>query len=589
MSPQPPRTQGAARGKRGGRLTFKIASTAAEFEAIHRLNHATFAVEIPQHAANRHRRLIDPYHRENTYVICLCGEMVVGMVAGRCSRPFSLDRKIANLDAHLPAHRKAVEIRLLAVAPRYRYSTVFVGLVSRIARYFVDEQCDLALISGTVRQLRLYQQMGFRPFASPVGTAEALYQPMFLTLQALQQTPLLHSGDARARTVANFLPGPVAMRADVLAAFAAKSVSHRDACFIEQLDRVRKRLTELVCAPHVVLLVGTGTLGNDAVAAQLRCIGGQGLIVSNGEFGERLADHARRWDLPFSAVHFEWGRAYDWPRLQAIVERSRPKWVWAVLCETSTGIHNAKERLRALCASVGADLCLDAVSAVGLFPVNLEGVRFATAVSGKGLAAPAGLVGVFYDGRIAPPGRAPRYLDLAYYESNSGVPFTHSSNLVASLDCSLTATSWPEKFERVARASCALRADLRTRGLQLVAAEADAAPGIVTIALPSGADSQAVAIAMQAAGIHIAWMSAYLRQRNWVQICLMGEFDAAALRRAPRLLAQAIAGCRVQYATTSAAGPQRTLASIAPRTWSGRVSALDGRQPFAAGETIKPA
>jgi hypothetical protein len=94
---------------------------------------------------------------------------------------------------------------------------------------------------------------------------------------------------------------------------------------------------------------------------------------------------------------------------------------------------------------------------------------------------------------------------------------------------------------------------------------------------------------MQAAGIHIAWMSAYLRQRSWVQICLMGEFDAAALRRAPRLLAQAIAGCRVQYETTSAAGPQRTLASIAPRTWSGRVSALDGRQPFAAGETIKPA
>jgi aspartate aminotransferase-like enzyme len=536
------------------RLTFKIASTAAEFEAIHRLNHATFAVEIPQHARNRQQRLVDPYHGENTYIICLCEETVVGMVAGRSSRPFSLDRKIADLDAHLPSHRKAVEIRLLAVDPRYRYSAVFVGLVSRIARHFMDEQCDLALISATVRQLKLYRHMGFRPFASPVGTPEALYQPMFVTLQALRHTMLLtpRRARARARTLENFLPGPVALRADVLAACAATPVSHRDASFIEQLDRVRKRLADLVCAPHVVLMVGTGTLGNDAIAAQLRCIGGHGLILSNGEFGERLADHARRWDLSFRSIHCDWGRAYDWPQLESLVERSRPSWVWAVLCETSTGMHNSKERLRAVCATVGADLCLDAVSAVGLFPVNLEGVRFATAVSGKGLAAPAGLVGVFHDGRFAPPGRVPRYLDLADYESSSGVPFTHSSNLVASLDRSLTATSWPEKFERVACASFELRAELRACGLQLLAPEADAAPGIVTIALPGGVDSRAVAMALEAAGIQIAWMSAYLRQRNWVQICLMGEFDTAAVRRAPQLLAQAIAACAAERAESGA-------------------------------------
>jgi len=550
MPLQATRAQDAAigHGQPRDRLTFKIASTAAEFEAIHRLNHATFAVEIPQHASNRQRRLVDPYHRENTYIICLCGETVVGMVAGRSSRPFSLDRKIADLDAHLPAHRKAVEIRLLAVDPRYRYSAVFVGLVRRIARHFMDEQCDLALISGTVRQLKLYRHMGFHPFASPVGTAEALYQPMFLTLQALRHTTLLTRRKTRGRTLESFLPGPVALRADVLAACAARPVSHRDASFIEQLGRVRNRLADLVRAPHVVLMVGTGTLGNDAIAAQLRCSGGRGLILSNGEFGERLADHARRWDLPFRRIQSDWGRAYDWPQLQVIVERSRPSWVWAVLCETSTGMYNSKKRLHALCAAIGADLCLDAVSAVGLFPVNLEGVRFATAVSGKGLAAPPGLVGVFHDGRIAPPGRVPRYLDLSYYESQSGVPFTHSSNLVASLDRSLTATSWPEKFARVARASFELRADLRARGLQLLAPEADAAPGIVTIALPRGVDSQAVAMALEAGGIQIAWMSAYLRQRNWVQLCLMGEFDSAAVRRAPQLLVQAIAACTAGHA-----------------------------------------
>ena len=60
------------------KLTFKVASTAAEFEAIHRLNHATFALEIPQHAPNARGRLVDRYHADNIYVVCLSGGTVVG-------------------------------------------------------------------------------------------------------------------------------------------------------------------------------------------------------------------------------------------------------------------------------------------------------------------------------------------------------------------------------------------------------------------------------------------------------------------------------------------------------------------------------
>jgi aspartate aminotransferase-like enzyme len=540
-------SQQAARSRRPGncqpqhrKLTFKVASTAAEFEAIHRLNHATFALEIPQHAPNALGRLVDRYHTDNVYVVCLSGGTVVGMVAGRCSRPFSLDQKLRDLDTYLPPHRKAVEIRLLAVAPGYRHSAVFAGLVRMISRHFVDKQCDLALISGTVRQLKLYRHLGFRPFASPVGTEDALYQPMFLTLEALECTDLFRPAGTRAGRAANFLPGPVAIEPEVLAAAAARPISHREPAFIEQLLRVRSRLAQLVRAPHAVLLLGTGTLGNDVVAAQLRCMDGHGAVLSNGEFGERLIDHARRWNLQFSALRYDWGMPFDWPQLQTTLERIRPRWVWAVLCETSTGIQNSQERLLASCASVGADLCLDAVSAVGLFPVNLAGIRLATAVSGKGLAALPGLVAVFHDGRVAPAGQVPRYLDIADYESADGVPFTHSSNLVSSLDRSLSATRWADKFERIARDSLELRANLRKLGLVVVAPEADAAPGIVTVALPTGTDSQQVATALAAEGIQISWRSAYLQRRNWIQLCLMGAYDDIALRRVRRLLARAL-------------------------------------------------
>src|SRR3954452_9015597 len=96
------------------RLTYRIANP-SDFDSIHALNHETFVEEIPQHAANAARRLVDRFHPENTYVICVADGVLAGMVCGRCQRPFSLDLKLPHLDRWLPAHRKAVEVRLLAV------------------------------------------------------------------------------------------------------------------------------------------------------------------------------------------------------------------------------------------------------------------------------------------------------------------------------------------------------------------------------------------------------------------------------------------------------------------------------------------
>jgi GNAT superfamily N-acetyltransferase len=169
-------------------MAYSIAA-AADFDAIHRLNYETFVEEIPQHPPNPARRLVDRFHAGNTYVICRLDERLVGMVCGRCERPFSLDSKLADLDRWLPAHRKAVEMRLLAVARDYRRTSVFRGLMSFLSSHFMARGCDLAVISGTVRELRLYRHMGFEPFGEPVGTAEASYQPMYLTLDAFVARP----------------------------------------------------------------------------------------------------------------------------------------------------------------------------------------------------------------------------------------------------------------------------------------------------------------------------------------------------------------------------------------------------------------
>jgi len=164
-------------------LQFKLANEPDEFDQIHQLNHRTFTGEIPQHPGNPTGRLVDRFHAENTYAICLDGRQLVGMVALRGRRPFSLDGKLPDLDSHLPAGRRICEIRLLAVEQPYRHSHVFPGLVLKVMEHFIREGFNLAIISGTVRQSRLYRHLGFVPFGPLVGTGEAVFQPMQLSLE----------------------------------------------------------------------------------------------------------------------------------------------------------------------------------------------------------------------------------------------------------------------------------------------------------------------------------------------------------------------------------------------------------------------
>jgi len=204
-------------------LVFKFASEDWEFEEIHRLNYKTFVEEIPQHKASPTQRLVDKFHAENTYLICLCGRKLAGMLAARSNRPFSLDQKLENLDSYLPAGRKVCEIRLLAVERKFRGAQVLQGILALLWQHGVEKGYDLAIISGTPRQFRLYQHLGFVPFGPTVGAGEAQFQPMYVTLETFESTAreFLRSSPSRSfhPSAVNLLPGPVTVRRELRRAF----------------------------------------------------------------------------------------------------------------------------------------------------------------------------------------------------------------------------------------------------------------------------------------------------------------------------------------------------------------------------------
>jgi aspartate aminotransferase-like enzyme len=515
-------------------LVFKAASEGWEFEQIHRLNYKTFAEEIKQHMASPSQRLVDKFHPENTYLICLCGRQLAGMLAVRGSRPFSLDQKLENVDSHLPQGRKVCEIRLLAVERKFRGAQVLQGILALLWQHGIEKGYDLAIISGTTRQFKLYQHLGFIPFGPMVGTGEAQFQPMYVTIETFEVSAreFLRSSPSRAfqPSAVNFLPGPVTVRRDVRRAFEQAPESHRADAFIKDFQSTRQLLCELANASKVVLLLGSGTLANDVIAGQLSLLNGaksssRGLVLTNGEFGERLADHARRFSLDFEVLSFSWGEAFDLSALRKKFEQSGPpSWLWCTHCETSTGVLNDLNRLKALCSEFEVKLCVDCMSTIGVVPVDLSGVYLASCASSKGLRAYPGLSMVFYNHDLASASQPlPRYLDLSYYATQEGVPFTFSSNLLHALHAALKRVLWEKRFADLAELSVWLRGELRGLGFSLVGDETETSPAVVTIALPEELNSVKIGGLIQEAGYLLSYNSEYLRRKNWIQICMMGE------------------------------------------------------------------
>lgn len=525
-------------------LIIKVATEPWEFEQIHRLNYRTFVEEIPQHAPNPEGRLVDRFHAENLYVIVRHGRTLVGMLALRQRRPFSLDAKLANLDAHLPAGRKPVEVRLLAIVPEFRKTAVFVALFEHAVKQCLDDGFDLAVISGTTRQLKLYRHLGFTPFGPLVGTPEAPYQPMYLTCEAFGQTAeksavfrSRFAGERLTPRALNLLPGPVHVTPEVEAALAGPALSHRGPAFLESLTTIRQTLCERTGAQGVQVLPGSGSLGTAVIAAQLALRPTTGLVLSNGEFGERLAAEARRAGLHFDWLRLGWGDVFDLEQVRAFVARlPRGGWVWCVHHETSTGVLNPLDAIKALAADHGLRVCADCISSLGAVPVDLRGVHLATATSGKGLGAFPGLALVFHDYLPRPePERLSGYLDLGHWAAHDSAAHTHSSNLVAALAAALRQAT-PDRMQRIAENGAWLRAALRALGYRIVAPESAACPAVVTLALDDARRAQGLAEELEQRGFWLNFRSSHLRSRHWIQAALLGDPPRSGLEQFVQVL-----------------------------------------------------
>jgi len=228
--------------------------------------------------------------------------------------------------------------------------------------------------------------------------------------------------------------------------------------------------------------------------------------------------------LEFEAIQFPWGSQVDLGRVRDALSELSGGWLWCTHCETSSGVLNDLNRLKTLCSELKIKLCVDCISSIGTIPVGLRGVHLATCASGKGLRAYPGLSMVFYNHEIQPKSeRLPRYLDLNYYATQQGIPFTFSSNLLHALHAAVKRVPWEKRFAELVERSAWLRPKLRELGFELVGDAIETSPPVITIALPESMNSIKIGTLIQESGYLLSYNSEYLKLRNWIQICMMGE------------------------------------------------------------------
>jgi aspartate aminotransferase-like enzyme len=510
-------------------LLFKIARSGEEMEQIHQLNYRTFVEEIPQHPTSDTGKRVDPFHAENTYLICLKNNELIGMIAIRDKRPFSIDKKIGPVEEHLPFQAKLLcEIRLLAVDAKNRNGRVFLGLTQLLANYCIKQGYDAAVISGTTRQTKLYNQLGFTVFHDPVGTEDATFHPMYITRDTFEKLVSRRIGISSNY----FIPGPVLVADNVANALQSPPISHRSKAFLTLLSSVKERLLRLTRAAHCQLILGSGTLANEVIAMQLRKFS-NGVIFINGEFGKILQGHATRAGLSFKSYEVPWGKPFSLEEIQEVIHTHQPEWIWFTHCETSTGVLNSLDWMQEACKDKDIKICVDAISSLGAIPVNLSNIYLASGVSGKAIGSYSGVSIVFHQHHIQKDETIPGYLDLGMYIEKDGVPFTHSSNLIAALHQALEAFEYEQDlpFESLARKYQSIREYLESHNIQVLSPFGQSCPIIMTIPLPTKIPSSFIGEDMEMNGYLLHYESSYLKKNNWIQISPINNIEEKDTQR----------------------------------------------------------
>jgi aspartate aminotransferase-like enzyme len=192
------------------------------------------------------------------------------------------------------------------------------------------------------------------------------------------------------------LPGPTPLPPPVISALGREMIPHRGPAFRALYGETLKLARQMHRTDGDVLTwAATGSAGWEVAIVNLLSPGDRVLVAINGHFGERFARAAERLGIDVRRLDVEWGDAVPPARLRLALEAHPDvRAVFLVHNETSTGVTNPLQELAAVVRDHGALVVVDAVSAAGALPLEVDawGIDFVFSGSQKAWMCPPGLL-----------------------------------------------------------------------------------------------------------------------------------------------------------------------------------------------------
>jgi alanine-glyoxylate transaminase/serine-glyoxylate transaminase/serine-pyruvate transaminase len=301
-------------------------------------------------------------------------------------------------------------------------------------------------------------------------------------------------------------PGPSPVAPRVLKALARPTVGHLDPQFLSLMDQVNAGLRDLFGTTNEMTfpVSGTGSAAMEAALANVVESGDTVIVGINGVFGARLAEMARRMGCRVVPVEAEWGRIVDAGALiDALGAHPEARVVAVVLAETSTGVAQPLAEIGAAVRASGALFLVDAVTALGGSPVEVDANRIDICYAGtqKCLGVPPGLAPITFGERALERTRTRStpcvnwYYDVTllaeYLGEERKYHHTAPINMVYALHEGLRMVAEEgvdARYARHARVGRRLQEALIERGFTLFAQEGHRLAQLTSALLPDGLD-----------------------------------------------------------------------------------------------------
>ena len=298
-----------------------------------------------------------------------------------------------------------------------------------------------------------------------------------------------------------FTPGPVNVADTLRHAICKEDICHREPDFDDLLASIEQKLLSLFQIRNrnryrAVVITGSGTAANEAI---LSSVVGKGaiLILSNGEFGERLHKTSVIHNKQTHLIEVPWGTPFDMAQIDAYLADHKIDVVAMVHHETCSGMLNPLAQIGAAAKANGALFVVDGVSSVGAEVIDMEGcnIAFVSSSSSKAIGSYPGLSFVIgrkkHFKRLKRHAAKTTYLNLAtFYEflkSRSQTPNTPSVPLFFALEQALTDILREGVIKRYARIKARadmLRVGMRRLNLDFLIDEAEMCSILTTVQVP---------------------------------------------------------------------------------------------------------